>query len=159
MNLIRAIQILADAEVEFVVIGGWSAIIHGSSHMTNDLDVCFSRNHENLKRIARALSPYHPRLRDLPPDLPFVWDESTVGNATVLTLTTDLGDLDLLAEVAGVGCYDDALAHSTVVRSFDRDVRTLDLPALIASKRAAGRVKDQLILPELEALLAALKKP
>ena len=69
-----AIQILADAGVEFVIIGGWAAIIHGSRYMTDDLDICFSRKRENLARLAKALAPYHPRLRELPSGLPFVWD-------------------------------------------------------------------------------------
>jgi hypothetical protein len=159
VNFFRAVQVLADAGVEFVIIGGWSAIIHGSSHMTNDLDVCFSRRRENLKRLAEALAPYHPRPRGIPAELPFVWDRTTLQHGTVFTLATDLGDIDLLAEVAGVGAYEDAAAHSVVVHSFDRDVRTLDLAALIRSKRAAGRARDHAILPELEALLAATGKP
>ena len=153
MNFIHAVQALSDAQVEFVIIGGWAAILHGSDYVTKDLDICFSRDRENLKRLAAALAPHHPRLRDLAVELPFVWDESTLRNSSVLTLTTDLGAIDLLAEVPGVGSYDDALANSVVVRAFDRDVRTLDLRTLIRSKRAAGRAKDLAILAELEALL------
>jgi hypothetical protein len=159
MNLIRAVQVLADAGVEFVIIGGWSAILHGSSHMTNDLVVCFSRSRENLTRLASALAPYHPRPRGFPAAVPFVWDEVTLGNGTVFTLDTDLGEIDLLAEVAGVGNYEHAVANSTLVHLFERDMRTLDLTSLIRSKRATGRVKDQAVLPELEALLAATKQP
>src|SRR5260370_40671260 len=111
-NVIRAVQVLADAHVEFVIIGGWSAILHGASHVTNDLDFCFARNPENLRRLASALAPYHPRLRDLPADLPFVWDAATLGNGTVFTLTTDLGPIDLLAEVTGLGDFAQVNAHS-----------------------------------------------
>ena len=153
MNFIHAVQALSDAQVEFVIIGGWAAILHGSDYVTKDLDICFSRDRENLKRLAAALAPHHPRLRDLAVELPFVWDESTLRNSSVLTLTTDLGAIDLLAEVPGVGSYDDALANAVVVRAFDRDVRTLNLRTLIRSKRAAGRAKDLAILAELEALL------
>jgi hypothetical protein len=159
MNLIRAVQVLADAQVEFVIIGGLSAILHGSTYITRDLDICFSRGRENLKRLATALAPFHPRLRNFPAELPFNWDENTLRNGTVFTLDTDLGMLDLLAEVAGVGGYQEALQHSVLVHSFDRHVRTLDLAALIRSKRAAGRTKDLALLPELEALLAASEQP
>jgi hypothetical protein len=48
MNYIEAVQALVDGGVEFVIIGGWSAILHGSSYITNDLDVCFSRREETL---------------------------------------------------------------------------------------------------------------
>jgi len=51
MNFERAIQQLCDAGVEFVVIGGWAAIFHGSAHVTNDLDICFERDKDNLRKL------------------------------------------------------------------------------------------------------------
>jgi hypothetical protein len=66
MNIEAAIQALVDAGVEFVIIGGWSAILNGSSYVTNDLYICYGRQSENLRSLARALAPFHPRLRDLP---------------------------------------------------------------------------------------------
>ena len=155
MSYAALIQKLVDADVEFVVIGGWSAILHGSSYMTRDLDICYSRRSDNLKRLAAALAPFHPRLRDLPPGLPFVWDDVTLRNGTVFTLATDIGGVDLLAEVAGVGDFEQAKANSVRKHAWDRDVYTFDIPALIRSKRAAGRTKDLLLIPELEALLEA----
>jgi len=155
MNFIQAVQTLADAGVEFVIIGGWSAILHGSSYVTNDLDICFSRRKENLGRLAGALAPFHPRPRDLPAEVPFVWDETTLRNGTIFTLSTDMGVIDPLAEVSGLGGFDEVKAHSIEMDAFDRRVRTLDLPSLIRAKRAAGRPKDLLVLPELESLLEA----
>jgi hypothetical protein len=153
IDFIEAVRVLKDAAVDFVVIGGWSAILHGVNYTTNDLDICYSRERANLKRLAAALAPFHPRLRDLPPELPFIWDETTLRNATVLTLNTDLGAIDLLAEVSGVGAYEDAVAHSIVVDAFGPEVRTLDLPAIIRAKRASARSKDLALVVELEALL------
>ena len=75
-----------------------------------------------------------------------------MGNSTILTLQTALGEIDLLAEVAGVGTYEDARKNAIQVEAFDRQIFVLDLPALIQSKRAAGREKDLAALPELEAL-------
>jgi len=138
MSFSRAVQILVDTQVEFAIIGGWAAILHGSSYLTNDLDLCYSRAPENLQRIAAALAPFHPRLREVPGDLPFVWDERTLANGTVFTLATDLGPIDLLAEVAGIGGFDQVVAKSISVPAFDRIVRALDLPALIT--RSAPRV-------------------
>ena len=155
MNFVTAIRALIDAQVDFVVVGGWSAIIHGSSYMTQDLDLCFSRNRENLKRLANALAPFHPRLRDFPAELPFIWDDATLNSGTVFTLSTDLGVIDLLAEIAGVGDFADVKAHSVLVDAFETKVFTLDLPTLIRAKRAAGRPKDLQVLPELESLADA----
>jgi hypothetical protein len=155
VKLIAMVQALVDSGVDFVIIGGWSAILHGGSSVTNDLDVCYSTRPENLNRLAGTLAPFHPRLRDLPKDLPFVWDEATLRNGAIFTLSTDLGPLDLLAEVVGLGGFEEVKAHSVSVEAFDRNVWTLDLPSLIRAKRAAGREKDLRALPELEGLLEA----
>jgi hypothetical protein len=155
MNFIAAVQALVDEGADFVIIGGWSAILHGSSSVTNDLDICYSRSPDNLKRVVAALTSFHPRLRDLPQNLPFVWDQATLRNAAILTLSTDLGAIDLLAEVTGLGGFGEVKANSVLVQAFDREVWTLDLPALIRAKRAAGRAKDLQVLPELEGLLEA----
>lgn len=155
MEFERVIQILVDAEVEFVVIGGVCAALHGSALLTFDVDICYSRAGLNLKRIVAALAPFHPGPRGFPEALPFVWDETTLRNTTVLTLQTDLGEIDLLAEVAGLGGWDQVKSRSIPVEAFDRTISVLDLPSLIKSKRAAGRQKDLAALPELESLLEA----
>ena len=153
MNFEAAVQALCDAGVDFIIVGGWSAILHGSAHLTNHLDIFFSRRPGNLRRLVRALAPYHPRLRDLPEALPFLWDEATLPNGTTFTLTTELGQIDLRGEVSGLGSFEEVDAASLSVDAFGRRVRTLDLKSLIKSKRAAGRAKDLLVLPELETLL------
>jgi predicted nucleotidyltransferase len=155
VNFAAAVQMLSDAGVEFIIIGGWSAILHGSAHITNDLDLFFSRKAENLRRLAQALAPYHPRLRDIPEGLPFVWDEATLRSATILTLTTDLGMIDLLAEVTGLGPFEEVNAKSVTVEAFGRKVKTLDLKNLIKAKLAMSRDKDISVVRELESLLEA----
>ncbi|MEO5923759.1 MAG: hypothetical protein ABIR70_08045 [Bryobacteraceae bacterium] len=150
-----AVRAMCDANVDFVVIGGLAANLLGSRRTTYDVDFCFARNRDNLHRLAMALAPLHPRLRGLPPELPFIWDDRALSNGTVFTLQTDLGDIDLLAEVAGLGTFDDVKARSIAVTVFDRTFLTLDLPALIAAKKAAGRPKDLEALLELESLLEA----
>src|SRR5258706_12451212 len=110
MNADVVVQALCDAGVEFVIIGGWSAILHGSAFMTNDLDVCFSRKAENLRCIVRALAPLHLRLPDLPEGLPFIWDEATLCNGTNFTLAT---------EAARSPCWPKS-AGGTRFKKFDR---------------------------------------
>ena len=126
MNFIAAVQALVDGGADFVIIGGWSAILHGSSSVTNDLDICYSRNPDNLKRVVASLTPFHPRLRDLPRELPFVWDQATLRNAAILTLSTDLGAIDLLAEVNGLGGFEEVKAQLGIgagIRSRSLDAR------------------------------------
>lgn len=82
----------------FVVIGGVCSILHGGSMLTFDVfDICYSKATSNLRHLVAALAPFHPRPRGFPEGLPFVWDDATLRNATVLTLQTDLGEIDLLA--------------------------------------------------------------
>ncbi len=155
VNLKKLITCLTNNQVEFVVIGGVAATVHGSAYVTYDLDICYSRDVENLARVVKALAPYHPRLRDVPDDLPFFWDERTLRRGLNFTLKTDLGDIDLLGEVTGIGDFEQALASSILVQLFGVECAVLSLEALIKAKRAADRPKDHLILPELEALLEA----
>jgi hypothetical protein len=147
--------VLCESEVEFVVIGGVSANLHGSARVTFDLDICYSRSKANLHRLVGALLPFRPRPRGFPQDLPFLWDESALRNGTLFTLTTTLGDIDLLAEVSGVGSYPEVKAASVNIDVGGRDVAVLSLPVLIRAKRAAGRPKDMEAIHELESLLEA----
>lgn len=143
---------LLDQGVDFVVIGGVAAVVHGSAYVTRDLDLCYSRTAESLDRIVAALKPQNPRLRGAPPDLPFKWDARTLRAGLNFTLDTDMGAIDLLGEVAGIGGYQEALAASEPIELFGRPCRVLTLEALIRSKRAAGRQRDMEHVMALEAL-------
>jgi hypothetical protein len=63
---------------------------------------------------------------------------------------SDIDEIDLLAEVTGLGAFDDVRQHSITVGAFERQIATLDLPGLIRAKRATGRDKDLTTLAELE---------
>ena len=155
MEFARAVQALCDGGVDFVVIGGVCATLHGSARVTYDLDICYSRAPANLRRLTEALARFHPRPREFPLGLPFLWDERTLGEGAIFTLQTDIGEIDILAEVAGLGDFEAVQAKSITVEAFDRTILTLDLAALIAAKRATGRAKDLAALAELEGLLEA----
>ena len=155
INLVQAAQILAQADIDFVIVGGVAVRSHGSSYVTEDLDICYSRRKENLIKIADALRPLDPRPRGFPDHLPYVWDWSTLQNGTNFTFRTTLCDIDLLGEVAGLGTYEDVVQHSIEVDLEGTRVRILSIDALIKAKEAAGRVKDQAGLVELYALQEA----
>ncbi len=143
---------LAAHPVEFVVIGGLAMRMHGSAHITDDLDVCYRRTPANIQAIAAALAPLHPYLRGAPAGLPFRLDAPTIQAGLNFTLTTDHGWVDLLGEVSGVGGFDQVLARSEEAEMFGLKVRVLSLDGLIAAKKAAGRRKDHGHLLELEEL-------
>jgi predicted nucleotidyltransferase len=144
---------LLEGGVEFILVGGVAATIHGSARATFDIDVVYSRSDDNIGRLVQALSPVHPYLRGAPRGLPFSFDAETVARGLNFTLDTTLGDLDLLGEVVGGGGYEDLLPFSNEVEIFGFRCRCVTLPKLIDLKRAAGRPKDLEVLAELKALL------
>lgn len=154
----QILAVLNRGGVRFIVIGGLAAMAHGNTRATYDVDVVYARDRENVKRLADVLKPYQPYLRGAPPGLPFAWDEKTIRMGLNFTLTTTLGDLDLLGEVAGAGNYDQLLAHSEEITLFGISCRCATLERLIQMKLAAGRPKDMLILAELQALLEERRK-
>ncbi len=156
IDLSPALKALTENKVEFVIVGGIAITAYGSAYITKDLDFCYLRSPENLKRIVKALAQFNPKLRGFPKELPFFWDQRTLQNGTNFTLETDLGDIDLLGEVAGVGDYKAVETESIEMEICDVPVKIISLDDLIIAKRAAGRTKDLLVLPELEALREAL---
>lgn len=73
-NFIEILPLLIEHQVRFIVIGGWAAIIHGTARSTNDVDLVYACDPDNLDRVAAALRPWDPYLRGAPPGLPFRWD-------------------------------------------------------------------------------------
>ena len=151
-DLAELLTALANAGVEFVIVGGVAATLHGSSRLTQDVDLVYARTDENIGRLVAALTPYRPYLRGVPPGLPFDWSAATLRRGLNFTLTTSLGDVDLLGEITGGGSYEDILPHSVSVELFGRAHRCLDLEWLIRTKRAAGRPRDLEAIAELERL-------
>lgn len=151
----KQISLLAKFEVECVIVGGVAATLHGSAFPTNDLDVCYARTPGNLKKLATALQSVGARLRNAPEDLPFILDAETLRRGLNFTLSTDIGSLDLLGELRGVGYYDDVLAGSLIMNLLGHQFAVIDINKLIAAKRNAGRPKDMVTVAELEALLDA----
>lgn len=149
------IHLLVDAGVEFIIVGGVAAAAHGALRTTLDLDIVYERSPENLKRVVAALAEISPYPRGVPPGLPFLWDVHTLANGFNFTLTTSLGDVDLLGEITAGGPYSNLLPNSLELEIFGRRCRCIDLESLIRVKRAVGRPKDFEAIAELEFLLKA----
>ena len=139
--------------MRFILVGGVAARIHGATRLTEDLDLVYARDPENLERLAAALAGLEPYPRGAPPGLPFQWDVRTLGMGLNFALRTTLGDIDLLRGIAGGGTHRDLLVHTVVVELYGISCRCLDLPTWIRVKRAAGRARDLEAVAELEAIL------
>ncbi|MGH7214283.1 MAG: hypothetical protein ACREIT_05925 [Tepidisphaeraceae bacterium] len=153
------LQRLTDAGVEFVVVGGVAASLHGSSLSTEDLDVCIPTTEENVRRVLGALADVEPRLRMLPARPPLPDDVEKLRGVKNLYLITKLGQIDLLGELPPLGSYQDALRRVVIVQVEGRPVRVLDLDSLIDIKRSLNRVKDRMALLYLESLKKRKEQP
>lgn len=144
---------LLDAQVRFVVIGGFAARLWGSPSVTNDLDICFAGDNENLDALAQVLRGLGARLRGAPRDVAFRLDARTLAAGGTFTFVTTAGSLDCVAEPAGTRGFDDIHAGAVVMDLGD-GVRVLvaGIDDLIRMKRAAGRPKDRIELEVLGAL-------
>jgi hypothetical protein len=152
-DLAQIVPALVAAKIDFILIGGKAGILHGSARVTYDTDIVYDRAMVNLERLVKFFEPHSAYLRGVPPGLPFKLDLQTLRNGLNFTLTSSLGDIDLLGEVAGGGTYPNLLSHTVVVDAFGVEFKCIDLPMLIELKRAAGRPKDLESLAELQALL------
>jgi hypothetical protein len=142
---------LKDSGLDFVVIGGVCVVFHGGALATFDLDICCAFGEENVRRIASAVADLHPVHRLTANPLPLELSQSAFVDLKNLYLQTDLGKLDCLSEVAGVGDFQSVRQRSVVASFTYGQFRFLDLEALIASKRAVGRERD---LAAVRSLLA-----
>ena len=145
---------LVTDEIRFVVIGGVAATIQGSARFTNDIDFCYDASPDNVERLASRFARWNAYLRGVERGLPFVMDARAFRITPVMTLTTDVGDIDVMDVVPGVGRYEDAIKKSDKVAIGRVEFHSLNLDALIDSKRAVRRPKDVEQLIELEALRA-----
>lgn len=143
---------LKENGVEFVVIGGVCVVYHGAPQATFDLDICCRFGEQNLKRIEAAVRDFNPIHRLTANKLPFELTPHLCASLKNLYLQTDLGTLDCLGEVAGIGGYEKVQEQSVLARFSYGEFRFLNLDALIASKEAAGREKDLIALRQLRAI-------
>jgi predicted nucleotidyltransferase len=148
----KLLRLLTKSRVEFIIVGGAAATVHGASRLTQDLDVVYGRTPGNLRRLVSALARLKPALRGAPRGLPFRLDVETLERGLNFTLSTSLGDLDLLGEIVGGGGYDQLLPDCIRIRVFGVECLCLGLDRLIIVKRASGRPRDLETVAELEAL-------
>jgi hypothetical protein len=143
---------LKEHDAEFVIIGGVCGVLHGLSLVTFDLDLCCRFSADNLKRIEAAVKDLHPCHRLTADKLPFELTDELASRLRNLYLQTDLGLLDCLSEVAGVGDYEAVLRRSESLRVSSGEFRVLALDALIDSKEALGRERDLAAVKQLRAI-------
>ena len=155
---VAILRVLHDHRVAFLVVGGIAARLRGAPLLTQDVDITPAPDRANLERLAGALEELDARLRTAtePDGVPFPFDPGLLENATVWTLITKHGDLDLVASPAGTDGYRDLIRDADELKVAiepDLAVQVASLADVIRSKEAAGREKDRAALPLLRRTL------
>jgi predicted nucleotidyltransferase len=143
---------LVESGIDFVVVGGVAATAHGSVQFTQDLDIVYAPEQENLDRLGAALVEAGARLRGVTDDVPFLPDGRTLRRTRILTLETPDGPIDLLAQPDGAPLYAELRRRAERWEIAGVEVRIASLDDLIGMKKAAGRPKDLVAIEELEAI-------
>lgn len=149
----RVLRELVARGVDFVLIGGIAAVLHGSARTTLDLDLCVATDETNLDALGHVLQDLNARLRGVADEVPFVRDARTLRSIEVLTLRTDAGDVDVLARPDGSPPYEKLRSNADRIDLGGFAILVAAIPDLIAMKTAAGREKDLADIAELRAIL------
>ncbi len=157
-STLEILKRLTAHKVEFVVVGGMAGVAHGSSYVTEDVDVCAPFSPENLARIVEALRGLNPCWRMQPRRPPLQDDPAALSSFHNLYLVTELGQVDFLDEIMGVGSYEEVRKQSIEMQLGGAICRVIDLDSLIRAKRALGRAKDVPVAVELEAIRERLRR-
>lgn len=160
MNDLQALLArLTDAGIDFVLVGGYAAVLHGSSMLTRDVDVCARLDADAVEALRRAFRDLHPVHRMARPQQSLL-EEPPAGEAVRnLYLNTDLGTLDLLGSITGVGDFARVAERAIRIDLGGRRIRVISLDDLIAAKEALGRDKDLIVAKELRALKELAPEP
>ena len=149
-RLSQILERLNREQVEYVLVGGLAAVVYGVPLVTRDVDICLPITRQNLMRLEKALSGLSPVHRQAPQQLPFSVAEDFPRGLKNMYLRTDLGVLDCLGEIKGIGDFAEVNRQSVVVELPIGPCKILSLPALIEAKRALDRTQDKLALIHLE---------
>ena len=155
-NLSELTRRLIASQVEFVLVGGFAAVAHGVMLVTLDVDICCRFNEPNLMRIQEAFADLHPVHRSRP-DLALQLTPEQCAVLKNLHLKTDLGVVDCLGEVLGVGNFDAVLENSVEVELPGGLCRIIDIEALIRAKEAMNRDHDRITVKHLKEIIKQQK--
>lgn len=146
------IERLVNNGVDFVIVGGFAGVVHGCSYVTQDVDICCDFSPINLLALQKAISDLDPVHRMTPKRLKLKLTEETCSQFKNLYLDTNVGQLDCLSFVDGLGDYKQVKQESEFIEVEDKKMRVLSLDALIKAKRAMNRPRDRQAISQLEAI-------
>jgi hypothetical protein len=143
---------LSNVGVDFVIVGGFAGIVHGCTSVTQDIDICCDFSPANLLRLQKALVGLHPVHRTTPNRLKLHLTEDNCRQFNNLYLDTDIGQLDCLNFISGIGDFQTVKKKSVLAKVENIQLKVLNLDSLIEAKKAMNRQRDREAVLELEAI-------
>lgn len=143
---------LSESGVEFIIVGGVAATLHGVGGSTYDLDIAAPFTRDNMARLLAALAPHHPRHRIMPGKPPIHEREAELASLKNLYVECDLGVLDIIGELPPVGGYREVAESAVEISVLGIRYRVIGIDELIRIKDQLGRGKDQETARELRAI-------
>lgn len=136
-----------------MIIGGFAAVVHGSSHVTKDLDISMLMTPDNINKLRHALKGLAPRHRMNPSQkISFMEEPKNLTGLQNIYLETDAGILDVVTLDQSLGSFEDLKARALTVNLFGFDCLVLSIDDLIKVKEKMNRPKDLIVLEELRTL-------
>jgi hypothetical protein len=151
-DFIELLERLNRAGVDFVIVGGFAGTVYGCTLVTQDVDICLDFSPANLLALEKAIADLHPVHRMTPRRKKLELTEENCGSFNNLYLDTDIGRLDCLGAITGIGDYQKVKKKSVMIKTDGVRLRVLNLDALIESKKAMNRPRDRQAVAELEAI-------
>ena len=147
-ELAELLELLLDSSVEFILVGGGAAVIHGAPVTTQDIDIVHNRDAANVERLLQVLSALDARFVD-PAGRNLKPERAALTGSGQSLLRTRLGRVDVMGALHDGRGYAELQATADTVDFEGRQLRVIDLKTLIEVKSSTGRAKDRLVVPVL----------
>lgn len=157
LDYFATLHLLTDHQIDFIIVGGVSAVLNGATYTTFDIDIVPSQESKNLDRLFSALSKIHAIFRD-PAGRTILLERSHLDPGGHVLLMTDNGPIDVMGYIGKKRGYEQLLNHVVMIDCDQMKLRVLDLETLIQSKEETGRKKDKESLSLLKSVLKEMKK-
>ena len=152
-DLNQLLKKLVESDLDFLVVGGFAAVVHGSSHVTKDLDISMRMSEANVNKLREVLKDFDPHHRMNPSHKPSFFDEpKDFDGLKNIYLETKAGILDIVTLDESLGSFDDLKGRALTVNLFGQECDVLSLDDLIRVKELMRRPKDLIVLDELRAI-------
>ena len=151
-NLNDLLEVLLKSKIDFVLIGGYAGVVHGSSVVTQDIDVCAVLAPDNIQRLRACLKDYNPSHRMTQKKLSFLKYPEKLDGIKNLYIETDLGIVNVIGDVSGVGSFEEVKKDAIEITLYGYKCKVISIDDLIKCKETLKRPKDLIVVEELKSI-------